>query len=88
MDTYESLQAAFEKARKESLSFITAYNAKLPTERCPKCGDAGHVPGLRCPACGYRHVIAWAILRDTEWGYEAVPLTNRRTVLKEFRVPE
>jgi hypothetical protein len=58
----------------------------LPSDRCPKCLGDGHVPGLTCPACGYRHAVAWAILRDGEWGYEIVSLTNRKHVLARFDV--
>lgn len=83
-----SLEKAFADAKTDALDFIKKYNAKLPTESCPKCGDAGHIPGLRCPACGYRHNIAWAILRDSEWGYEVIALTNRKTVVREFRVAD
>lgn len=82
----DALEKAFLKARDEALEFIGDYNSKLPSESCPSCGDTGHVPGLRCPTCGYRHHIAWAILRDGEWGYEVVALTNRRKVLAEFKV--
>lgn len=82
----EDLEQAFAEAKARALDYIGAYNAKLPSKRCPNCGDEGHVPGLRCPCCGYRHPVAWAILRDSEWGYEVVTLTNRRKVLAEFRV--
>lgn len=87
-DDYESLDRAFEGLKAEALSFAEGYNASLPSKECPKCGDAGHVPGLRCAACGYRHERSWAILRDTEWGYEVVWLTNRRKVLATFSLRE
>ena len=83
---YAQLNTAFLVQKDLALSFIEKYNAKLPSEKCPSCGDTGHVPGLRCPACGYRHHTAWAILRGGEWGYEVVALTNRRKILAEFRV--
>lgn len=80
------LTEAFSIQKRRALHFIENYNAKLPADRCPACHEDGHVPGLRCPACGYRHAVAWAILRDGEWGYEVVALTNRRKILAEFRV--
>ncbi len=79
-------EGAFRLQKNRALSFIEKYNAALPTRCCPACHDTGHVPGLRCPACGYRHHTAWAILRDGEWGYEVIALTNRRKILAEFRV--
>lgn len=85
-NNHANLEGAFQLQKDRALSFIEKHNAALPSKRCPACHDEGHVPGLRCPACGYRHNVAWAILRDTEWGYEAIPLTNRRKVLAEFRV--
>ncbi|AOS44348.1 hypothetical protein Verru16b_01409 [Lacunisphaera limnophila] len=36
--------------------------------------------------CGYRHPTSWAIIRDTEWGYEVVALTNRKNVIAKFEV--
>lgn len=83
----EALDGAFAAAKAEALDFLSGYNASLPSHACPGCGDAGHVPGLRCPACGYKHDRAWAILRDTEWGYDVVELTNRRKILARFQLP-
>lgn len=82
----EDLEQEFADAKGQALDFIGAYNAKLPSKACPACNDAGHVPGLRCPCCGYRHPQSWAILRDTEFGYDVVPLTNRREVIASFEV--
>jgi hypothetical protein len=87
-DQAETLDRAFSEAKTEALGFVAGYNASLPSQACPECGDAGHVPGLRCPACGYKHDRAWAILRDTEWGYDVVWLTNRKKVLASFRIKE
>lgn len=84
-ESLEYLEGAFAVARSQALVFIEEHNAALP-DICPKCDDSGHVAGLRCPACGYRHRISWAIIRDTEWGYEAVSLTNRRKVLAVFNL--
>lgn len=86
-DREQFLSRAFAQAKAEALGFVASYNASLPSHACPACGDAGHVPGLRCPACGYRHDRSWAILRDTEWGYDVVELTNRRKILARFELP-
>lgn len=87
-DQEEILGRAFAEAKAQALGFVARYNASLPSTACPECGDAGHVPGLRCPACGYRHDRAWAILYDTEWGYDVVWLTNRKKILASFRIKE
>lgn len=84
----QRLGLAFGAQKAKALKFIAAYNETLPSSHCPQCRDEGHVPGLVCPACGYRHHIAWAILRDNEWGYEVVPLASRKTVLARFNVEE
>lgn len=84
MDSTEKLDAAFKQARTNAVLFIEAYNARLPSRACPSCDDEGHLPGLRCPACGYKHSSTWLILRDTEWGYEAVTLTNRKFIVASF----
>jgi ribosomal protein L37E len=84
-DAHDQLERMFSSARAQALAYIGEVNAKLPLQ-CPRCQDHGHVPGLLCPACGYRHTPPWVILRDTEWGYEVVPLTNRRKVLAVFKV--
>ncbi len=80
------LDQEFEEAKRRALAFIAAHNSKLPTAFCPSCGDESHPPGLRCPGCGYIHHIAWVILREGEWGYEVVALTNRKRIVVEFRV--
>ena len=85
-DNPNQLEGAFRFQKSRALSYIEEYNAALPSKHCPSCHDDGHVPGLCCPACGYRHAVAWAILRDGEWGYEVVSLINRKKVLAEFRV--
>lgn len=82
----DDLETSFAQARVEALEFIKRHNEKLPSEYCPFCGDEGHLPGLPCPACGYRHVVAWAILRDGEFGYDVVTLTDRKTMLARFNV--
>ena len=84
-DECAQLEDNFRCARHRALEFIKAHNDKLPTE-CPQCREESHISGLRCPACGYRHAVAWAILRDTEWGYEVVSLNNRTAVLKTFDI--
>lgn len=84
-ESLENLERVFAVARSRAAVFVAEHNAPLP-KNCPGCHDSGHVPGLRCPACGYRHRIPWAIIRDTEWGYEVVALTNRRTVFCVFNV--
>lgn len=80
------LTAAFAKARRKAVSFAERHNRKLPAERCPRCSHDGHVPGLRCPACGYRHHTSWAIIRDTEFGYDVVALNNRKDILAMFEI--
>lgn len=82
----DPLTRAFASAREKARAYAEEYNSCLPAQSCPRCGDVGHVPGLRCPACGYRHPKAWVIVRDTEWGYEVIALTNRRLVLADFPV--
>ena len=84
--SYDQLHEAFLGKKRQALAFIHDYNASLPSDRCPSCGDQNHVPGLRCPVCSYRHAVSWVILRDGEWGYEAVALTNRKTILATFNV--
>lgn len=84
-DEYAQLEQAFERSRHQALVFIRDFNAKLPTV-CPHCHDEAHIPGLRCPNCGYRHGTAWAILRDTEYGYEVIPITDRQRILESFTV--
>lgn len=84
--SHARLESAFQHQKARASSFIEKYNAALPSRRCPACDDEGHVPGLRCPACGYRHHTAWAILKDGEWGYQVIALTDRRKILAEFRV--
>jgi len=84
-DECDQLEAAFDRARHLALDFIKDHNAILPTE-CPRCREESHIPGLRCANCGYRHETAWAILRDTEWGYEVIPINDRTAVLKAFNI--
>lgn len=84
-DECDQLEAAFDRARHQALDFIKDHNAMLPTE-CPRCREESHIPGLRCANCGYRHETAWAILRDTEYGYEVVSLTDRQCILSAFPV--
>ena len=85
---HAELEREFQSARRDCLGFIKEYNKKLPTDYCPSCGDEGHIPGLRCPACGFRTGAdqVWLIMRDGEWGFEAIQLTDRRKVVREFRV--
>ncbi len=72
--------AAFLRQKKLALRFIEAYNESLPTESCPVCQCSGHVPGLPCPECSHVHPVSWVILRDNEFGYEAVALGTREIV--------
>lgn len=88
MADLEKLTVAFAQARTMALDYIGKHNDRLPATACPDCGDDGHVPGLRCPACGYRHDVSWVILRDTEWGYDVVPLNDRRKVVVSFKVQD
>ena len=83
---HQRLSETFRIQKAKALLFIKEYNAVLPSEECPSCKDDGHVPGLLCPACGYRHHKPWAILRDGEWGYEVIALTNRKKILARFNV--
>ena len=85
-DPHAPWERAFGDARRRATLFISKYNEALPRSACPSCGDEGHLPGIKCPACGYRHETAWAILRDTEWGYEVVPLVNRERVIATFEI--
>ncbi len=74
------LESAFRCQKKKALEFIDQFNERLPSQNCPNCGIEGHVPGLPCPAadCGYKHEISWAILLDTEFGYDVVALNDKR----------
>lgn len=83
MHYYDELDLAFRAAKERARVFVLAYNEALPTSRCPKCKVHGHVPGLPCPDCGYIHKCAYLLVRDTEFGYAAVPLNNQR---KEFAI--
>lgn len=77
MDDYnDELERAFRAAKEECLAFIEKHNDALPLN-CDVCGGQW-VPGLPCVACGTRAKVAWAVLLDTETGYSAVSLTNRR----------
>jgi hypothetical protein len=87
-ESLESLEKLFGSARLRAGAYAEKYNSHLPGASCPKCHDLGHVPGLRCHMCGYRHPTSWAIIRDTEWGYEVVALTNRKKVIEKFNVED
>lgn len=78
---YRRLDRDFKKAKGDATAFAEKYNAILPTENCPGCGTKDHCPGLACPECGYVHSLSWAILRDTDWGYDVVPLNKPRHVI-------
>lgn len=82
------LDYSFIAARKAACRFISEHNRQLPSDFCPSCRDESHVPGLMCPACGYRHPVPWAILRDTEWGYAAVAISNSKLVIRDFPIEE
>jgi hypothetical protein len=82
------LEKAFADAKAKTEGFIESYNAKLPTEECPGCHQAGHLPGLPCPECGHEEEVAFVIKLDTEFGYDAVEIRNRRKVIASFRVEE
>lgn len=84
------LDSAFRRQKAEALRFIDDFNDKLPAQNCPNCGAEGHVPGLPChnAECGYKHEVSWAILLDTEFGYEVVALNNRKHVFASFNVPD
>jgi len=85
---FHRLCAAFETQRRCAQEFAAAFNEKLPSDMCPKCTESSHVPGLTCVACGYKHTSAWAIVRDTEFGYDVVALTSRRTIYASFVVED
>lgn len=87
-EDFEQLERAFAQQREAATDFCREFNASLPSRACPKCGEAGHCPGVPCFQCGYTHSVSWAILRDTEHGYDVVSLTDRRNVLASFTVPE
>lgn len=82
------LEREFSRAKHDALAFIERHNDKLPAQRCPSCHAEGHVPGLPCPeaTCGYRHDVSWAILLDTEWGYDVVSLNDRKHVVISYNV--
>jgi hypothetical protein len=81
------LSLAFGAQKAKALRFIEKHNSCLPADLCPHCNEPPHVPGLRCPNCGYIHATSWIILRDTEWGYEAISLRDRHHVVAKFNVP-
>jgi hypothetical protein len=80
------LDDAFLKAKQDASAFIAQHNATLPSDNCPYCHRAGHLPGLPCPDCGHEESVAWLIILDTEFGYDAVEIRNRRKVIASFRV--
>jgi hypothetical protein len=80
------LDGRFRAARAQTEAYVEKFNAALPTDHCPQCHAEGHCPGLPCPTCGYRHEVSWLIVLDTEWGYAAVALNDRRVVVAEFKV--
>lgn len=87
-EEYNRLTAAFALERKNAHAFAAAHNRRLPTRRCPSCKDGvhGHVPGLVCAACGYRHSVSWAYVKDTEHGYDVVGIGRSRRVYASFVV--
>ncbi len=84
----DDLSRAFATAKSDALAFIEHHNAELPTESCPTCGVSGHVPGLPCPECSHAYEVSWAILLDSEYGYDAVALNNRKHVFARFNVED
>ncbi len=87
MDEYlTKITKDFDEAKRRALTFIDKHNDRLETEKCGVCGCSGTVPGLPCPECSHVYPIPWAILLDTEWGYSAVAISNRRHVLADFQI--
>lgn len=85
-DYLEDLELAFRRERERANEFCARHNAGLPSGACPQCGEPRHLPGIACSRCRYRHPVPWAIIRDTEHGYDVVNLTNSRKVLASFTV--
>lgn len=83
---FKRLSTAFQNAKAEAEVFAEKYNSQLPIEKCPGCGEPDHCPGLACPDCGHVHSVSWAIIKDTEWGYDVVALNNKKLRVAEFRV--
>lgn len=87
IDSYhERIDRAFRRQKTKALAFQKKHNAALPAEKCPFCGCNGHVPGLPCPDCCHQYEVPWGLILDTEWGYAAVSIGNRKVVLAQFNV--
>lgn len=87
-EDYERLSLAFNQAKEMALDFIDNANRQLPSQSCPQCGIAAHVPGIACPVpeCGYVHNEPWLVLKNTEHGVDVVHLTNRKHAVASFNV--
>lgn len=87
MAYHDDLDRAFSIAKAKALGFIECHNGGLKTDSCPTCGLAGHVPGLPCPECSHgSEEVSWAILEDSEFGYNVVALNNRKHIFARFNV--
>jgi hypothetical protein len=80
------LDWAFSIQKARVYAFVEQHNANLPIDNCPECCIAGHIPGLPCPNCGYEHPVSFAIIRDGEWGYEAVAIDDQKRTIARFDV--
>ncbi|HVT30335.1 MAG TPA: hypothetical protein VHE81_20160 [Lacipirellulaceae bacterium] len=82
----DDLTRAFEIAKSRAVEEAERRNANL--ERVCRCGATSYVPGLECQACGHKadRDHAWAVVRDTEFGYDLIPIGSRFEVLATFRV--
>ena len=86
MAYYDDLERAFSIAKAKALGFIECHNGGLKTDACETCGASGNVPGLPCPECSHASEISWAILMNSEFGYEVVALNNRKHIFAQFNV--
>ncbi|HVT30272.1 MAG TPA: hypothetical protein VHE81_19840 [Lacipirellulaceae bacterium] len=82
----DHLTQAFEIAKARAIEEAERRNAKL--ERVCKCGETSFVAGLCCPSCGSQadRDHSWVVVRDTEFGYDLIPIGSRFDVLATFRV--
>lgn len=86
MTFLDHLENEFRTARKLACQFVETHNEKLPLE-C-QCGCDSTVPGLPCPDCSHVADTPWAILLDTEFGYDVVALGDRNDVIARFNVED
>lgn len=82
----DDLDQAFSLAKAKALGFVEGHNGGLKTDACETCGAVGNIPGLPCPECSHASEVSWAILEDSEFGYNVVALNNRKRVFARFNV--